>query len=241
MIPPLENLFVLDIETVSIFPEWQLLDETWKELWAKKIDKQLPEGDNPETFYPKRAAILAEFGKVICISAGYFREENGHYSFRIKSYAGHDEADLLRRFIQDAGQWQSKKKAASFAGHNIREFDIPYLCRRLVINQMPIPDWLNFQAMKPWETNLVDTMQLWRFGDFKNYTSLNLLAACLGIPSPKGDIDGSKVGEVYWVENDLPRIVEYCQRDVVTVAQVLLRFKHLPLLTEKDVEVVNWE
>jgi DNA polymerase elongation subunit (family B) len=241
MIPPLENLFVLDIETVSTSPDWEQLDETWKELWAKKIDKQLPEGETPEGFYPMRAAILAEFGKVICISAGYFREEKGRYAFRIKSYSGHDEADLLKRFILDAGQWQSKKKAASFAGHNIREFDIPYLCRRLLINQMPIPDWLNFQAMKPWETNLVDTMQLWRFGDFKSYTSLNLLAACLGIPSPKGDIDGSMVGDVYWKQKDLPRIVEYCQRDVITVAQVLLKFKHLPLLVEGDVLVVGSE
>jgi DNA polymerase elongation subunit (family B) len=237
----LENLFVLDIETVSSVPDWNQLDDTWQNLWTEKIVKQLPDGETAETFYPKRAAILAEFGKIICISAGYFRNHQGRFTFRVKSYSGDHESELLKAFLSDAGQWQSAKKQAAFAGHNIREFDIPYICRRLVINGIPIPAWLDFQAMKPWETNLVDTMQLWRFGDFKNYTSLNLLAACLGVPSPKDDIDGSKVGEVYWVEKNLPRIVEYCQKDVVTVAQVLLRFRNLPLLSEGDVEMVNSE
>lgn len=241
MVPPLEHLFVIDIETVSIAPNWQQLDPFWQDLWAKKTEKQLPDGDTPESFYPKRAAIMAEFGKVICISAGFFHEVQGKYLFRVKSYAGHEEAVLLKNFIQDAAVWQSKKKSAFFSGHNIKEFDIPYICRRLLMNQMTIPDWLNFQAMKPWETNLIDTLQLWRFGDYKNYTSLNLLAACLGIPSPKEDIDGSKVGDVYWQENNLSRIVEYCQRDVVTVAQILLKFKHLPLLEDGQVVVVGGE
>jgi hypothetical protein len=236
---PIDAHFVIDIETVSISPEWNQLDDQWKQLWADKIDRQLPEGETPETFYPKRAAILAEFGKIICISAGYFRQEEGKLKFRVKSYAGHEESEVLKRFLHDAGQWQVAKKQAAFAGHNIREFDIPYLCRRLIINNIPIPAWLDFQSMKPWETNLVDTMQLWRFGDYKNYTSLNLLAASLGIPSPKGDIDGSMVGEVYWQQEDLPRIVDYCQKDVVTVAQVLLRFRHLPLLEEGNIEVVG--
>lgn len=236
---PVDSLFIIDIETVSATEAWTNLPEAWKDLWAQKIEKQLPEGETPETFYPKRAAILAEFGKIICISAGYFRVRDGRTLFRVKSYSGHDEALLLKQFLQDASQWQAKKKQAAFGGHNIKEFDIPYICRRLIINNLSVPEWLDFQAMKPWETNLIDTMQLWRFGDYKNYTSLNLLAACLNVPSPKGDIDGSKVGEVYWTEKDLPRIVEYCQRDVVTVAQILLRFRHLPLLEEGDVEVVE--
>ncbi len=238
---PIDSLLVIDIETVSRVEDWSKLDEPWQELWTQKIEKQLPDGESPETFYPKRAAILAEFGKIICISAGYFRSQGGKTGFRVKSYAGHNEAEILKRFLLDAAQWQASRKNAAFAGHNIKEFDIPYLCRRLIINNMAIPAWLDFQAMKPWETNLVDTMQLWRFGDFKNYTSLNLLAACLGVPSPKDDIDGSRVGEVYWQENNLPRIVEYCQKDVVTVAQVLLRFRNLPLMEEGDVEVVSSE
>lgn len=238
---PIDSLFVIDIETVSQAPGWLQLDEHWKDLWTQKIEKQLPEGEDPGSFYPKRAAILAEFGKIICISAGYFRYVGEKLTFRVKSYAGHNEAEILQQFIHDAAQWQGKRKNAAFAGHNIKEFDIPYLCRRLIINGLQVPGWLDFQAMKPWETNLVDTMQLWRFGDFKNYTSLNLLAACLNIPSPKNDIDGSRVGEVYWQEENLPRIVEYCQKDVVTVAQVLQRFRHLPLLEEGDVEVVSSE
>ena len=236
---PLDNLFVLDIETVSAVQGWEKMEEGWKKLWADKIGKQLPEGETPESFYPKRAAILAEFGKIICISAGYFRPKQGQNCFRVKSYAGHHEAELLKSFLHDAGQWQAARKQAAFAGHNIKEFDIPYICRRLVINGIPIPAWLDFQAMKPWETNLVDTMQLWRFGDFKSYTSLNLLAACLGVPSPKDDMDGSKVGEVYWQHNNLARIVEYCQKDVITVAQVLLRFRNLPLLQDEEVEIVE--
>lgn len=238
---PVDSLFVIDIETVSQAPDWSKLDEPWKELWTQKIEKQLPEGEDPGSFYPKRAAILAEFGKIICISAGYFRQQGGKLGFRVKSFAGHNEADILKKFLHDAHQWQAARKHAAFAGHNIKEFDIPYLCRRLIINGMEVPAWLDFQAMKPWETNLVDTMQLWRFGDYKNYTSLNLLAACLGVPSPKDDIDGSKVGEVYWEQNNLPRIVEYCQKDVVTVAQVLLRFRNLPLLEEGNIEVVHAE
>ena len=239
---PIDKMLVIDIETVSTSPDWEHLDDSWKELWAQKIEKQLPDGETPETFYPKRAAILAEFGKIICISAGYFRQQpGGRYIFRIKSYAGHNEADILRDFIKDAGMWHAKTKDSAFAGHNIKEFDIPYLCRRLIINGIPVPAWLDFQSMKPWETNLVDTMQMWRFGDFKNYTSLNLLAACLGIPSPKGDIDGSMVGLVYWKEENLPRIIDYCQRDVVTVGQVLLKFRNLPLLEEGEIEVAGWQ
>jgi len=235
---PIDSLFVIDIETVSQAPDWNQLDENWKQLWSQKIEKQLPEGEDTESFYPKRAAILAEFGKIICISAGYFRPQDGKLIFRVKSYAGQNEAEILNKFLHDAYQWQAARKNAAFAGHNIKEFDIPYLCRRIIINGLEVPAWLDFQAMKPWETNLVDTMQLWRFGDYKNYTSLNLLAACLGVPSPKDDIDGSKVGEVYWQENNLPRIVEYCQRDVVTVAQVLLRFRNLALLNVNDIEII---
>lgn len=236
---PLDSLFIIDLETVSQSPDFSTLAADWQQLWAQKIDKQLPPEEDAASFYPKRAAILAEFGKIICISAGYFRMDGLQPVLRVKSYAGHDEKEVLQQFMHDAGLWQARKKTAAFAGHNIREFDIPYLCRRLLINQTPIPPWLDFQAMKPWETNLVDTMQMWRFGDFKNYTSLNLLAACLQVPSPKDDIDGSMVGEAYWQHNELDRIAAYCQKDVVTVAQVLLRFRGMPLLAEQHVELVK--
>ena len=234
----IESLLMMDIETASQFSGYDQMPEKWKDLWDRKVAMYLPEGDTPETFYPKRAAILAEFGKVICISMGYFHQGSNGLQLRIKSFYGSDEKELLQSFIQSVNQWQKVKRDMNFCGHNVKEFDLPYLCRRLLVNRIGIPPYLDFQNMKPWETNIVDTMQFWKFGDFKNYISLNLLAACLGVESPKNDIDGSEVGDVYWKQNDLPRIVKYCQKDVVTVAQVILRMKSLPLLEEEQVEVI---
>ena len=234
----IENLLMLDIETVSQFSSYDLMPEKWQDLWDHKVAMYLPEGETPESFYPKRAAILAEFGKVICISMGYFHQGGNGVQLRIKSFFGHDEKELPQSFIHAVNQWQKVKRSMSFCGHNVKEFDMPYLCRRFLVNDMGIPSYLDFQSMKPWETNIVDTMQFWKFGDFKNYISLNLLAACLGVESPKNDIDGSMVGEVYWQQQDLPRIVHYCQKDVVTVAQIILRMKNLPMLDEGQVEMV---
>jgi 3'-5' exonuclease len=154
---------------------------------------------------------------------------------RIKSFSGDDEKKLLEDFISTINQMHQTGNKWCFAGHNIKEFDIPFICRRLLIKGLPIPHYLGFQNMKPWDTNLVDTFQYWRFGDYKNFTSLNLLAASLNVPSPKDDIDGSMVGDVYWQEKNLERITIYCQKDVVTVANIILRFKNLPLLTEEQI------
>lgn len=232
---PAENMLFIDIETVSEYDDYNKMPGKWKDLWQSKIERSLTEDETPETFYPKRAGIMAEFGKIVCISAGYLVKDNGKRNLRVKSFYDHDEKQLLQTVLASFNIWQSNKKAASFCGHNIREFDIPFLCRRLLINDMKIPPYLDFQNMKPWETNIVDTFQLWKFGDYKHYTSLNLLAACMNIPSPKDDIDGSQVGEVYWKQNDLDRIAVYCQKDVVTVAQLILKFKQLPLLEEGDI------
>jgi predicted PolB exonuclease-like 3'-5' exonuclease len=234
---PIESMLFIDIETVSQYSSFEVMPETWRNLWELKIEKQLGVDETPASFYPKRAAILAEFGKIICISAGYFILDNGRIKLRVRSFYGNDEAELLQSVITAFNQWQGGRKMASFCGHNIKEFDIPYLCRRLLVNNLPVPTYLDFQNMKPWETNLIDTLQLWKFGDYKNYTSLNLLAACMNIPSPKDDIDGSMVGEVYWNKGDLARIAAYCQKDVITVAQLILRFKQIPLLEETDIIV----
>ena len=145
----------------------------------------------------------------------------------------------MQDFIATLNQMEIQNNKWCFAGHNIKEFDIPFLCRRLLINGMPIPEYIDFQNMKPWETNSIDTFQYWRFGDYKNYTSLKLLAAALGIASPKDDIDGSQVGEVYWKENDLQRIVTYCQKDIITTANILLRFKNMPLIEHNNVVFVK--
>ena len=236
---PLENFLVIDIETVSAKPDFEELDSEWKHLWDEKVLRSLPESITSSEYYPQRAGIMAEFAKVVCISVGYFKKEKAEHQFRVKSLFGHDEKELLQQFVKTINQLEAVHNRWCFTGHNIKEFDIPFLCRRLLINGIGIPAYLDFQNMKPWETNLVDTFQYWRFGDYKNFTSLKLLAAALNVPSPKDDIDGSMVGEVYWKDKDLQRIATYCQKDVVTVANIVLRFRNLPLLTSEQVVFVQ--
>lgn len=239
----LENLFLIDIETVSEKEHFHLLDDEWQELWSEKIHKSLPPGTTAEEYYPMRAAILAEFAKVVCISFGYFKKENKNgvagYQLRIKSFCSDDEKEILTRFVETLRQLHNQNHQWIFTGHNIKEFDVPFLCRRMLVNGIPIPSYFDFQNMKPWDTPILDTLHLWRFGDYKHYTSLKLLAAVLGVPSPKDDIDGSQVGNVYWKEKGLARIAVYCQKDVLTVANVILRFKGMPLLNEEQVVFVD--
>ncbi len=239
-----EDLIVIDIETASVSASFNLMDERWQELWQEKTSKVIPEGLTPAEFYPMRAGVMAEFSKIVCISIGYFIREQ-HLKMRVKSFYGDDEQKILSEFLLTITKIESFNNRWCFAGHNIKEFDIPFICRRLLVNNMRIPPYLDFQNMKPWETNIVDTFQYWRFGDYKNYTSLKLLAATMGIASPKDDIDGSMVGELY--HNGTPderivnmkRIATYCQKDVVTTANIILRFKNASLVNEEDVEVVE--
>ena len=235
----LENLLLIDIETVSERATFDELNEDWKLLWEEKVQRSLPENTTAAEFYPMRAGVMAEFSKVVCISVGYFKREAKASLLRVKSFYGDDEKILLQDFIAALQKMETNNNKWSFTGHNIKEFDIPFICRRLLINGLSIPPFLDFQNMKPWETNMIDTFQYWRFGDYKHYTSLKLLAASLNVPSPKDDIDGSMVGDVYWKEKNLERIVTYCQKDVVTTANIVLRFKNLPLLAEGDVEIVK--
>ena len=234
-----ENLLFIDIETVSEKATYQNLTENWQELWTEKTQRILPSENTAAEFYEQRAGVMAEFAKVICISIGYFKHEGEVMQLRIKSFYADEEKKVLQDFIATLNQMEIQNNKWCFAGHNIKEFDIPFLCRRLLINGMPIPEYIDFQNMKPWETNSIDTFQYWRFGDYKNYTSLKLLAAALGIASPKDDIDGSQVGEVYWKENDLQRIVTYCQKDIITTANILLRFKNMPLIEHNNVVFVK--
>src|SRR6476661_9480833 len=192
----LQSLLVLDIETVPQYPEFSQVPDHFKELWDKKTMYQRKADDTPESFY-ERAGIWAEFGKIICISVGIFRSTN---SLRVKSFSSHDERDLL---IDFADLLNNQPPQLILCAHNGKEFDFPYLCRRMLINNIIIPPQLNIVGKKPWEINFLDTMELWKFGDYKNYTSLNLLAAIFDIPTPKDDIDGSQVGAVYWKENNL--------------------------------------
>jgi len=235
----LDNFLIIDIETVSASKDFDSLNTDWKKLWEEKVQYSLPESTTADEYYPQRAGIMAEFAKVICISMAYFRKEGNNYQLRVKSFAGHDEKEVLQNFVKTVDQLEAIHNKWSFTGHNIKEFDIPFICRRLLINGLFIPTYLDFQNMKPWETNMVDTFQYWRFGDYKNFTSLKLLAAAMDVPSPKDDIDGSMVGAVYWQQNDLDRIAVYCQKDVVTVANIILRFKNFPLLTEAQIMYVK--
>jgi 3'-5' exonuclease len=234
---PYHNTLYLDIETVPQQPTFDGLPEEWKKLWELKSQPLLrnKEEENASTIYP-RAGIYAEFGKIICISCGFMQGAGAEKKLILKSFAGDDEKELLAAFIDMLNKWSSTGNRYLCA-HNGKEFDFPYLCRRMIINELEIPSLLNIAGKKPWEVSHLDTMELWKFGDFKSYTSLNLLAHTLGIPTPKDDIDGSMVWEVYWKEKNLPRIVTYCQKDVVTVAQVLLRMGGESLIREENIEI----
>lgn len=220
------DLLFIDIETVPQYASHNELSPSMKELWAIKHGFLRQESETPEEGYSKRAGVYAEFAKIICICVGYFRidKETKQRSFRIKTFAGDDEKQLLQEFTKLIDE-KFDYDRYHFCGHNIREFDIPFICRRLLINHLQFPNILDVSGKRPWEMFDVDTLQLWKFGDYKNYTSLKLLAEVLDVPTPKGDIEGKDVCRVYWEEKSLNRIVEYCQRDVVTVARLLLRFK----------------
>ncbi|RYZ20504.1 MAG: 3'-5' exonuclease [Chitinophagaceae bacterium] len=230
------NILFLDIETVPQHPSHSMLTEDWKALWQKKADILLRNNttDTAETIY-ERAGIYAEFGKIICISCGVLQSGGTSKKLVLKSFAGDDEKIILAGFTEMLNRW-SPGQQKYFCAHNGKEFDFPYICRRMVINCLPLPPMLNIAGKKPWDVPHIDTLEMWKFGDFKSFTSLSLLAGVLGIATPKDDIDGSMVADVYWKERNLPRIVHYCQKDVVTVAQVYLR-----LVGETCIEADNIE
>lgn len=237
---PIENILCLDIETVPQYPDYDSVPEEMKKLWLRKAGNLKKEENEDEVSIYPRAGIYAEFGKIICISTGFIAYKDGQRKFRLKSYYGDNEAELLSEFSKLLQQIHENRLMGGKApmvlcGHNAREFDFPYISRRMVINSIALPPQLDLFGKKPWEVPHLDTMELWKFGDFKNYTPLNLLAYSLGIPSPKDDIDGSQVGQVYWGEKNLERIVTYCQKDVVTVMQILLRLKNESLLDVSEV------
>lgn len=235
----IQDLLLLDIETVPQVDEYASLSPEWQVLWLDKISKTVPETMKPEESWHKKAGILAEFGKIICISTAYFYEDdNRNLCLKVKSISSEDETEVLRGFIDLCNKMYKHNRHFQFGGHNIKEFDIPYICRRILVNGLQLPEYLWLHERKPWEVKMFDTLNWWKFGDNKNYISLHLLANVLGIPTSKSDIDGSQVQEVYYKEKNLNRIVEYCQRDVVVTANVILRFKGLPLLKDERVNIV---
>jgi len=228
----LPNILFLDIETVPQSEFFNDLPEDAQQLFADKTQYQRKDDLTPEEFY-ERAGIWAEFGKIICISVGYFTIKNAERQFRTKSIIG-EEKQLLEEF-NDLVKTHFSNPAFVFCGHNIKEFDIPYMCRRMLINGINIPEKLQLFGRKPWEIPHLDTLELWKFGDYKHYTSLKLLTHVLNIPSPKEDIDGSEVRNVYYNEKNIDRIAKYCERDVVAVAQIFLRMRNEPILNNTEV------
>lgn len=225
---PLNHFAFIDIETTPGVSEYSLLSENMQDEWERKCALKFGPEAEPERFFQEKAGIYAEFGKIVCITLGCFREREGNVKFYLRSFADDDETNLLKEFCQAVHRLHQNYANLQFVGHNIREFDMPYICRRLMILGLPLPECMNLQGRKPWQSPYVDTMQLWSFGDYKSYTRLNLLAEVLGIPSPKDDICGEDVGRVYWVEKDLSRISTYCQKDVETTARVYLRLAGYP-------------
>lgn len=229
-----DNILFIDIETVSQYKKFEDAPVEVRKIWEKKYEKNdYLNSLGLEASYESKAAIFAEYGKIVCISIGYYNKASDAY--RIKSFAGENEKILLENFKTFCN---NLKKNYVFCGHNIKEFDIPYLCRRFLINRISIPSLLDFQDKKPWEVELIDTLQLWKFGDYKNYTSLETLTTIFNIPTPKADIDGSQVGRVYWYENDINRIVEYCQNDVVAVIQLFRAFHQQDLISSDKIQMV---
>ena len=233
----LEKVLFLDIETVPEYPDYNDLPNKTRELWDHKA-KFINRDDQDSRDFYQRAGIYAEFGKIVCISVGIIRKQEGRKMVRLKSYASEDERELLQGFI-DLLNRAYPSPQHRLCGHNSKEFDFPYIARRILINGLKLPALLDIAGKKPWEVGLLDTMELWKFGDYKSFTSLNLLTQIFDIPTPKDDIDGSDVGAVFWEDKDLKRISTYCQKDVLAVIQLMLRYRGEPLIPEEDITFIE--
>ena len=227
----LSKVIFIDIETVPCIYHFSELDDRGKDLWNKKTRFiQEREGLSPAQTYEK-AGIYSEFAKVACISIGLVVQKDGEQQVRLKSFAGTDEKVLLQEFI-DLVESKFAMPGFMLCAHNGKEFDYPFLSRRMIINGLKLPNLLNIAGKKPWEITHLDTMELWKFGDYKHYTSLELLTYIFNIPTPKDDIDGSQVAAVFYEEGDIDRIIKYCEKDVIATIQLMLRYNGLPLIHE---------
>jgi DNA polymerase elongation subunit (family B) len=230
----LKDILFLDIETVGCADSYSKLGERLKAQWARKANFfKREEGQTDEDLFHEKAGIYAEFGKIVVIAIGKYTEgEHGELGIRTKYFANHDEAKLLSEFRETV---EKMGPAVRLCAHNGKEFDFPYMCRRMLVNGIQLPSVLNMSGKKPWEINHLDTLELWKFGDYKHYTSLDLLATIFEIPTSKGVMDGSMVSKVYYQEGDLKKISEYCVGDVLAIAQLYLKFKGMPLVNEHNI------
>jgi DNA polymerase elongation subunit (family B) len=237
----IDHILFLDVETVPQVYDFKDVPERAKYLFNEKVKNQVNEEVTVEQLYRQRGGILAEFGKIICISVGYIQKIDDEYKLRLKSFYGDNEKKILEDFSTLLNKSFKNEKEDVLCAHNGKEFDFPYLCRRMLVNGIKIPKILQIMGKKPWEINHIDTLEFWKFGDYKHYTSLELLTEIFGIPSPKDDIKGSDVARVYWEENNLNRIAKYCQKDVLALVQLFLRFKGESMLKEDDMIFVDGE
>lgn len=232
----IEEILFIDIETVPQHGSYAALPDRWKNLWNKKAARLAKKDETPEELYP-RAGIYAEFGKIVCVSVGFIHENTRERAFRLKSFYGDNETELLMAFC-DLLNSSYHSKSHFLCAHNGKEFDFPYLCRRILAHGIAMPNILDLSGKKPWDVKHLDTLQLWKFGDFKSYTSLDLLAAVFNLPSPKENLDGSQVFSTYYQEKELEKIRQYCEQDVVTLASVFLKMNGQKALSKEEIKNV---
>jgi len=233
----LHDILFLDIETVPAVYDFEKLDDTWQKLWSDKTSYLQDRESKTAAELYDRAAIYAEFGKIICISTSLFYQSGSEEKLRVKSFYGKDESELLVEFLEMINRFD-QYGTKFLCGHNSKEFDIPFIARRAIVNGLDLPGMFQLAGKKPWEVKHLDTMDLWKFGDYKHFTSLNLLANLLGVPTPKSDISGADVGRVFWEEDDLERIKVYCEKDTIAVARLMQRFRKQEMIHDDYIEVV---
>lgn len=234
-----EHVLFIDIETVPQVERMDQLAQNMQKLWIKKAGQIAREGESADEIFD-RSGIYAEFGKIVCISAGKIYRKGNQRAYRVKSFYGDDEVKLLTDFTEMLIGFMANPMH-KLCAHNGQEFDFPYIARRLLINGLKLPPILDIAGLKPWEVRdfLLDTLQLWKFGDYKHYSSLELLCTIFNIPTPKDDIEGSQVAEVYYKERNLDRIARYCEKDTFAIAQLLLRYKEEALIAQENFEIAN--
>lgn len=231
---PLDHILFLDVETVPQCAVFDDLDPDFQHLWNKKSALFRKETETAADVY-QRAGIYAEFGKIVCISVGMVRFREKVPYLRLKSFYGNDEGVILKEFTELIAK-VSTHNTLWLCGHNVKEFDIPFVARRILVNGLALPEVFNVSGKKPWETTFIDTLELWKFGDYKHFTSLELLTKIFGIQSPKDDIDGSQVAQIYYESLDVERIARYCEKDVIAVVQLLLKFRGNALIPNDLIE-----
>jgi predicted PolB exonuclease-like 3'-5' exonuclease len=238
----LEKFLFFDIETSGLESNYERLSEKMQELWSKRSEilrNQLGEKypDNKDKsdsdLFELKSALQAEFGRVVCISFGKIKFVEDEPTIQIISVQDEDESVLLKKAFDII--IKMSKIGVKLIGHNVKRFDIPFLCKRGIINSLELPAPLQVWDKKPWEISITDTSELWSFGAWQEgFASLDLLATVLGIDSPKEQMNGSEV-HGYYYSGRIEEITEYCERDVITLAQILLRLSNLNLIDKQSI------